>query len=65
MLVKGPPGGYLHPTWTDRAISAETSGLDDVFPPGDMGSGPETNLMLKYILWIYISNEIFRRDMCK
>ena len=34
---------YLHQnTTTGRGTSAETCGLDDVFPPDDLGSRPET-----------------------
>ena len=32
----------LHPIKAVRGISAETCGLDDVFPPDDLGSGPCT-----------------------
>ena len=33
---------------SDRGIRAETCGLDDVFPPDDLGSGPCTPF-IKYI----------------
>ena len=34
------------PLKTGRAISAETNGLDDVFPPDDLGSGPCTPFVI-------------------
>ena len=40
------------PLTTGRGTSAETCGLDDVFPPDDLGSRPET-LVLIYI-YIYM-----------
>ena len=39
------------PLTTGRGISAETCGLDDVFPPDDLGSRPEA--LCKYI-YIYM-----------
>ena len=35
----------------DRRISAETCGLDDVFPPDDLGSGPYTSFII-YIPYV-------------
>ena len=41
------------PLTTGRGISAETCGLDDVFPPDDLGSRPEA--LCKYIcIYIYM-----------
>ena len=41
------------PLTTGRGTSAETCGLDDVFPPDDLGSRPEA--LCKYIyIYIYI-----------
>ena len=42
------------PLTTGRGISAETCGLDDVFPPDDLGSRPKA--LCKYIcIYIYMS----------
>ena len=38
----------LHPIKTGRGISTETCGLDDVFPPDDLGSG----LCTPFIIYI-------------
>ena len=41
------------PLTTGRGTSAETCGLDDVFPPDDLGSRPEA--LCKYIcIYIYV-----------
>ena len=42
----------LHPIKAGRGIGAETCGVDDVFPPDDLGSGPCTPFI------IYISHII-------
>ena len=34
------------PLKAGRGISAETCGLDDVFPPDDLGSGPHTPFII-------------------
>ena len=39
----------LHPLEACRGISAKTFGLDDVFPPDDLGSGPYSQLRITYI----------------
>ena len=35
-----------------RGVSTETCGLDDVFPPDDLGSGPYTQSIMIFIPWI-------------
>ena len=40
------------PLGTGPGLSAKTCGLDDVFPPDDLGCGPETYLMAKFIFHI-------------
>ena len=49
------------PLKVGRVISAETCGLDDIFPPDDVGSGPCTPfiiclLLLIAVLWQWFSN---------
>ena len=39
------------PLKSGRGVSAETCGLDDVFPPDDLGSGPCTPFII-YIPYI-------------
>ena len=41
----------LHPIRSRSRISAETCGLDDVFPPDDLGSDPYTPFII-YIPYI-------------
>ena len=36
----------LHPLKAGRGISAEPCGLDDVFPPDELGSGPCTPFII-------------------
>ena len=43
------------PLTTGRGTSAETCGLEDVFPPDDIGSRPEA---LCYYIYIYISVDV-------
>ena len=40
-----------HPLEACRGKSAETCGLDDVFPPGDLDSGPYTPFVM-YIPYV-------------
>ena len=49
MTLAHPP----HPLTTGRGTSAEICGLDDVFPPDDLGSRPEALCLYIYI-YIYI-----------
>ena len=49
------PMALTHPSIpleTGRAISAEIWGLDDVFAPDDLGSGPYTQSIILYITCI-------------
>ena len=43
------------PSKTGRGISAETCGLDDVFPPEDRCSDPETHMLMYVYMYFYIS----------
>ena len=45
----------VHPVRNRPKTSAETSGLDCVFPPDDLGSGPTTDFILVYITY-YLNN---------
>ena len=48
------------PLTTGRGTSAETCGLDDVFPPDDLGSRPEALCLYIYIyIYIYIYMYIY------
>ena len=42
------------PLTTGRGTSAETCGLDDVFPPDDLGSRPEALLIYIYAFFIWV-----------
>ena len=50
----------LHPTSSRSRISAETCGLDDVFPPDDLGSCPDITNFCIYI-YVYLISGILNR----
>ena len=50
---------------TDGGISAEISGVDNIYPPDDPSLDPETHFEnIYFILWMYPSNVIFLGDIC-
>ena len=42
------------PLTTGRGTSAETCGLDDVFPPDDLGSRPEASVLIYMYIYMYV-----------
>ena len=53
------------PLKAGRGISAETCGLDNVFPPDDLGSGPCTSFIIyiHYSCIICNQNKLFLKDI--
>ena len=54
----------LHPNKTGRGISAETCGLENVFPPDDLSSGPCTSFII-YISYIIAEILVIKIDSFK
>ena len=50
--------------WTaGRGISAETCGLDDVFPPDDLSSGPYTQSIIRFFFFFFFFFLVYQADV--